>query len=81
MFESGAVVRVDGDNGPCRKSGKAIADRVPERPDIEFGFVKAALGKRGLLGWVEREGVVRPGMALTVMAFPMNDYPGAAPAA
>lgn len=77
MFESGAVVRVDGDNGPCRKSGKAIADRVPDRPDIEFGFVKAALGKRGLLGWVEREGVVRPGMALTVMAFPMNDYPGA----
>ena len=75
MFESGAVVRIDGDNGPCRKSGKAIAERVPGRPDLEFGFVKAALGKRGLLGWVEREGVVRPGMALTVMAFPMNDYP------
>lgn len=76
MFEGGAVVRIDGDNGPCRKSGKAIAARVAGRADIEFGFVKAAMGRRGLLGWVEREGVVRPGMAVTVMAFPMRDYPG-----
>ncbi len=61
MFPSGATVRIDGDNGPCKKSGAAIAANVPGRPDLEFGFVKAAKHKRGLLGWVEREGEVRPG--------------------
>lgn len=61
MFPSGATVRIDGDNGPCKKSGAAIAAHVPGRPDLEFGFVKAAKYKRGLLGWVEREGEVRVG--------------------
>ena len=61
MFPSGATVRIDGDNGPCRKSGASIAANVPDRPDLEFAFVKAASHKRGVLGWVEREGDVRPG--------------------
>lgn len=60
-FPSGATVRIDGDNGPCKKSGAAIAAQMPGRPDLEFGFVKAAKHKRGLLGWVEREGQVRVG--------------------
>lgn len=61
MFPSGATVRIDGDNGPCKKSGASIAANIPGRPDLEFGFVKAAKYKRGVLGWVEREGEVRPG--------------------
>ncbi len=61
MFPSGAAIRIDGDNGPCRFSGRSIADRVPGRPDLELGFVKAAKHKRGLVGWVEREGEVRAG--------------------
>lgn len=61
MFPSGATVRIDGDNGPCKKSGAAIAANIPGRPDIELGFVQAARHKRGILGWVEREGAVRPG--------------------
>ncbi len=61
MFPSGATVRIDGDNGPCKKSGASIAANIPGRPDLEFGFVKAAKHERGLLGWVEREGEVRPG--------------------
>jgi hypothetical protein len=61
MFPSGATVRIDGDNGPCKKSGASIAANMPGRPDLEFGFVKAAKRKRGLLGWVEREGEVRAG--------------------
>jgi hypothetical protein len=61
MFPSGAAVRIDGDNGPCKKSGASIAANIPGRPDLELGFVKAAKHKRGLLGWVEREGEVRPG--------------------
>jgi hypothetical protein len=61
MFPSGATIRIDGDNGPCKKSGAAIAANIPGRPDIEFGFVKVAKYKRGLLGWVEREGEIRAG--------------------
>jgi hypothetical protein len=61
MFPSGAAVRIDGHNGPCKKSGASIAANIPDRPDLQFGFVKAARHKRGLLGWVEREGEVRPG--------------------
>jgi hypothetical protein len=60
MFESGAAVRIDGDNGPCRTAGRSIAGEIG-RPDIEFAFVKAAKHKRGLVGWVECEGPVRPG--------------------
>lgn len=61
LFPSGATLRVDGDNDPCRKSGKAIAAHVDSRPDLEFAFVKAAANRRGLVAWVEREGVIRPG--------------------
>jgi hypothetical protein len=61
MFPSGAAIRIDGDNGPCRHSGRSIAQQFPDRPKLEFEFVKAALHKRGLVGWVEREGEIRPG--------------------
>lgn len=65
-FPSGATVRIDGDNGPCRKSGAAIAAHVPGRDDLEFAFVKAAKRKRGILGWVEREGAVRVGDVVAI---------------
>ena len=61
LFPSGATLRVDGDNDPCRKSGAAIATHVPDRPDLQFAFVKAAKDRRGLVAWAEREGIIRPG--------------------
>ena len=75
MFPSGAAIRIDGDNGPCRSSGRAIADRVPGRPELEFGFVKAAKYKRGLLGWVEREGPIRPGDPVKIRVWEQALYP------
>lgn len=65
-FAGGATVRVDGDNAPCRFAGKSIAENFPGREDIELGFVKAAAGRRGLVGWVERPGVVEVGEAVIV---------------
>jgi hypothetical protein len=65
-FPSGAALRVDGDNAPCRKSGAALMRHVDNRPDLQFSFVKAAKGRRGLVAWVEREGVVRAGDEVTV---------------
>ena len=73
-FPSGATVRIDGDNGPCKKSGAAIAAHVPGRPDLEFGFVKAAKHKRGLLGWVEREGQVRVGDSVKLRVWEQTLY-------
>lgn len=70
MFPSGATIRIDGDNDPCRQAGRAIVRHVPDRPDLEFGFVKAAKGRRGLVGWVEREGVIRPGDTVTFRVWP-----------
>lgn len=70
MFASGATIRIDGDNSPCRHAGRAIVRHVPDRPDLEFGFVKAAKNRRGLVGWVEREGVIRPGDAVTIRIWP-----------
>lgn len=75
MFPSGATIRIDGDNDPCRKTGKTIAMNNAGRADIEFGFVKAAMGKRGLVGWVEREGVVRQGDAVKVRTWRQSSYP------
>lgn len=74
MFPSGATVRIDGDNGPCRKSGRAIASATG-RPGDEFAFVKVAKNRRGLLGWVEREGEVSPGDSIKIRVWPQALYP------
>ena len=76
LFPSGATIRIDGDNDPCRKTGRTIAAQFPGRDDIEFGFVKAAMGKRGLVGWVEREGAIRTGDAVKVRTWRQARYPG-----
>jgi hypothetical protein len=70
MFPSGATIRIDGDNTPCRHAGRAIVRHVPDRPDLEFGFVKAAKNRRGLVGWVEREGTIRPGDSIMIRLWP-----------
>ncbi|MDC9825911.1 MOSC domain-containing protein [Devosia sp. ZB163] len=75
MFPSGATIRIDGDNGPCRKSGKSIVAHYPDRRDVEFAFVQAAMGKRGLVGWVEREGIIRPGDSVKVRVWRQAIYP------
>jgi hypothetical protein len=65
MFEGGAVVVVDAQNGPCRFSGRSIAGNYPERADIELAFAKVAKRLRGVVGWVECPGVISPGTAVT----------------
>lgn len=75
IFEGGASIRVDGDNGPCRYSGKSIADHVPDRPDLELAFPKTARHRRGLVGWVEREGTIEPGEQVTARIWEQWIYP------
>jgi hypothetical protein len=61
FFGGGATIRVDGLNVPCRSSGRAIARRFPESGDLDLAFVRAARRLRGLVGWVEKPGVVAAG--------------------
>jgi MOSC domain-containing protein YiiM len=75
IFEGGVTLRVDGYNGPCRIAGGSIAAHVgvpgsqgdvdPSATDLALAFVDAARMKRGLVAWVEREGVIRPGEKVT----------------
>lgn len=64
---SGATLAVTAYNAPCRQSGRAVAKRTGD-PAHEFGFVKAAHGKRGLVAYVERAGEIIVGETLKVVA-------------
>lgn len=71
QFPSGAMVVVDAENHPCRYPADIIASHHPE---ARKGFVAAAMHKRGVVGWVEAEGVVRAGDAITVWIPPQRLY-------
>jgi hypothetical protein len=61
FVENGPTIRIDGLNVPCRLSGRSVAARFPERENLDVAFVKAARRLRGLVGWVEKPGLLRNG--------------------
>jgi MOSC domain-containing protein YiiM len=63
QFPSGATIVIDNENFPCRYPAEVIEKHHPN-PDV--GFVKAAMHKRGVVGWVEREGMVTTGDTIIV---------------
>nr|WP_319386628.1 molybdenum cofactor sulfurase [uncultured Roseibium sp.] len=65
VFEGGTVIRVDGDNAPCRFAGAAIAANYPDREGLDLLFPKVARGLRGLVGYVEKPGVIEGGETVT----------------
>lgn len=66
FLEGGVTIRIDGLNVPCRLSGRAIAAQYPEREGLDLAFVKTARYRRGLVGWVEKPGIVRAGETVKV---------------
>lgn len=64
VFEGGVVIRVDGDNAPCRIAGGAIGEHVPGRDGLDLLFPKVAKRRRGLVGYIEKPGEVRAGEAM-----------------
>ncbi|MGF1553645.1 MAG: MOSC domain-containing protein [Paracoccaceae bacterium] len=76
-FEGGAVLAVDVENGPCRFPGDVIE---AERPGHGRGFAKAARGRRGVVGWVERPGRLRVGERARLHVPPQRLYAPLAPA-
>ncbi|MEP3430414.1 MAG: MOSC domain-containing protein [Roseibium sp.] len=61
VFAGGLVIRVDGDNAPCRVAGQAVAEANPDRDGLDLLFPKEAKRLRGLVGYVEKPGVVKAG--------------------
>ncbi|MDP3261477.1 MAG: sulfurase [Tabrizicola sp.] len=59
----GVTLVIDMQNRPCQEPGVTIEEA---RPGFGKRFKAVAEGKRGVTAWVEREGVLRVGDALTL---------------
>jgi hypothetical protein len=68
FFQGGVTLKVDGQNGPCRIAGRAVADgaRMPDRDAGSLLFPKAARRLRGLVAWVEKPGIIKSGEQISV---------------
>ena len=64
VFPSGAVIMLGGPNAPCTIAGAMVERSYGSRPEA---FPKAAIGLRGVTGWIEHPGTVRPGDAITLL--------------
>jgi len=71
QFPSGAMIAIDIENLPCRYPADIIKNH---NPDQKLGFVAAARNKRGVVGWVEAEGIIRTGDAITLWIPPQRIY-------
>ena len=61
FFDGGVTLKIDGNNGPCKVAGSAIAEHYEGRDDIGIEFPKQAKNLRGLVGWVEKPGIIEQG--------------------
>ena len=68
FFEGGVTIKVDGQNAPCSLTGRSIAKNaaVADADGLVFAFKDAAKRRRGLVGWVEKPGVIETGAKVTV---------------
>ena len=67
VFPSGATLLVYDENQPCSLSARSIQANNAGMSDTQMAsFVKSARGRRGVVGWVERAGVIRPGDSILV---------------
>ncbi|MDX2012980.1 MAG: MOSC domain-containing protein [Myxococcaceae bacterium] len=66
VFEGGVVLLVDGENEPCRKVGRVIAEHTGAT--VESTFVRAAAHRRGLVAFVGTPGTLRVGESVRVEA-------------
>jgi hypothetical protein len=74
FFPGDAVLVVDAENMPCTGPGEVIQQYYPDVPKLVQQFPKAALHKRGVVGWVEREGHITEGDTVWLLLPPMITY-------
>jgi MOSC domain-containing protein YiiM len=63
VFDGGVVLMLGGENLPCTIAG-TLVEAVHGTPPS--AFPKAAMGRRGVTGWVEHPGTIRAGEGITV---------------
>ena len=73
-FPSGLVLVVYDANPPCVGPGKVIAGKYPEMRIKPNAFPKAAIGKRGTVGVVERPGIANVGEDVKVLLYKPKPY-------
>jgi hypothetical protein len=62
-----SVLATWGANNPCRIPGQNIQERFPDIPKIAGRFAKAAMGRRGIVGFVFCSGFIKRGDRVTVL--------------
>jgi MOSC domain len=72
QFSSGATIVVDMENYPCSQVAEVVGRH---HPNVQNKVVKAAMHKRGVTAWVEREGGIQMGDHITVFLPPNRLYP------
>jgi len=68
FFKGGGTIKIDGQNAPCRVAGRSIAEHAG-MADHDAGsllFPKVSRRLRGLVGWVEKAGVISAGEEVSV---------------
>ena len=70
FFQSGAVLVIRGENAPCIHAGNAIQKANPTMEGLAVRFVEVANHRRGVVGWVERPGLLRMGETARII-FPV----------
>lgn len=75
FFESGAVLVVEGENGPCTIAGAEIQAAYPQVDGLARLFPKAAIHKRGIVAWVERAGSIAEGDSVQADIPDLTPYP------
>jgi len=60
-FETGVGLVVEGENPPCTTAGGIVQENYPDQDGLTSKFPKQAIGRRGIVAWVERPGTISPG--------------------
>jgi hypothetical protein len=63
LFAGGAVVMLGGENFPCTIAGALVGAQYGTAAEK---FPKAAMGRRGVTGWVEHPGLIHAGASIEV---------------
>jgi hypothetical protein len=71
LFTGGAALVVDMENAPCAFPGRVIDQFHPGKGKQ---FTKAALHRRGVTAWVEREGRIELGDEVALHIPPQRIY-------
>lgn len=74
VFPEDAVLLVEGENMPCVGPGEVIAAKYPDSGLKASQFPKAAYGRRGLVGVVERPGIIKLQDVVTVQVYQPKVY-------